>query len=84
MTVAAELGLSEVGLERIDCIVAGSVPLSAPGDDPPMSADRPEVAVLGTGRMGWRLWRAGFEPTGDRSRVPTQGPANEEKRWRVL
>ena len=25
MTVAAELGLSEVGLERIDCIVAGSV-----------------------------------------------------------
>lgn len=38
MTVAAELGLSEVGLEQIDCIVAGSVPLSAPGDDPPMSA----------------------------------------------
>ena len=30
MTMSAELGLSEVGLEQIDCIVAGSVPLSAP------------------------------------------------------
>jgi hypothetical protein len=39
MTVAAELGLSEVGLEQIDCIVAGSVPLSVPDDPHPRPAD---------------------------------------------
>ncbi len=57
MTVAAELGLSEVGLEQIDCIVAGSVPLPVPDDPnpaPPVQPGHSEGRTHFAGGIGIR------------------------------